>query len=65
MSISFQRFSSRCLFKTGVYSRQVSILLASPAVTPLTVAAAASDLRSRQYSFHESLLSVLELLGAS
>ena len=65
-SISFKRFSNRRLFKTSVYySRQAFILLASPAATPLDVVNAALDLRSRSYSFHESLHSVLELLGVS
>ena len=52
------------LFKTSVYSRQVFILLASPAATSLTAASAAPDIGSRQCSFHQSLCSVLEL-GAS
>ena len=58
-------FSSRPLFKTGVHSRQAFIFLVSPAATPLVVVNAATDLRSRPYSIHESLHSVLELLGAS
>ena len=44
---------------------EATILCASPAATPLAVDVAALDLRSRQYSFHESLRSVLELFRAS